>query len=39
MGSATKMAMATNNDTTGNGYHCPLSSAVVAAVAAVEKDD
>jgi hypothetical protein len=33
----TKRAMATNSDTTGNGYHC-LSSSVVVAVA-MGKDD
>ncbi len=33
---ARKKAMATNGDTTGNDYHCPLSSAAVAA--AVGKD-
>ncbi len=37
----TKRAMATNSDTTSNGYHCPLTSAVVAVAAAVVvgKDD
>jgi hypothetical protein len=34
---ATKKAMATNSDTTGNGYHCLSSSAVVGV--AVGKDD
>jgi hypothetical protein len=37
MAMATKKVMATNGDTTGSGYHCPLSSAVAAAV--VGKDD
>ncbi len=37
MAMATKRVMATNADTTGSGYHCPLSSA--AAVAVVRKDD
>ncbi len=37
MGTARKMAMATASNTTGNGYHCPLSSAAVAA--AVGYDD
>jgi hypothetical protein len=37
MAMATKRAMATSGNTAGNGYHCPLSSAV--AVAAVGKDD
>ncbi len=32
-----KRAMVTNGNTTGSGYRCPLSSAVVAA--AVRKDD
>jgi hypothetical protein len=34
---ATKRAMVTNSDTTGNGYHCLSSSAVVGV--AVGKDD
>jgi hypothetical protein len=35
MATATKRAMATNSNTMGNSYHCPLSSAA----AAVRKDD
>jgi hypothetical protein len=37
----TKRVMATNGDSMGNGYRCPLSSAVVvaAAAAAVGRDD
>jgi hypothetical protein len=37
MAMATKRVMATNDNTTGSGYHCPLSSAAV--VAAMGKDD
>jgi hypothetical protein len=38
MATATKRAMVTDGNTTGNGCRCPLSSAVAAA-AAVGKDD
>jgi hypothetical protein len=37
MATATKRAMATNGNTMGSGYPCPLSSAAVAV--AVGKDD
>ncbi len=30
MATATKRAMATNDNNMGSGYHCPLSSAAVA---------
>ncbi len=36
---ATKRVMVTDGNTTGNGNHCPLSSAAAAAAVAVGKDD